>query len=73
MITNLKNIKPFIEKSMPFILTAILIVTTGAFGYHIWHVHEKTAIEQTYRTSVPAPHQLLRDRRSSAGCSQRCR
>lgn len=55
MITNLKNIKPFIEKSMPSILTAILIVTTGAFGYHIWHVHEKTAIEQTYRTAVPAP------------------
>lgn len=55
MITNLKNIKPFIEKSMPFILTAILIVTTGVFGYHIWHAHKKHSIEQTYRTAVPAP------------------
>lgn len=55
MITNLKNLKSFIEKNMPFILTIILIVTTGAFGYHIWHFHEKTAIEQTYRTAVPAP------------------
>lgn len=41
MITNLKNIKPFIEKSIPFILTTILIVTTGAFGYHVWQIHEK--------------------------------
>lgn len=55
MITNLKNIRPFIEKNMSFILTAILIVTTGAFGYRIWHFHEKTTIEQTYRTAVPAP------------------
>ena len=55
MITNLKNIKPFIEKSMPFILTTILIVTTGAFGYNVWQVHEKHMTEQAYRTAVPAP------------------
>lgn len=55
MITKLTNIKAFIEKSTPFILTLILIVITGAFGYHIWNVHEKQVTEQAYRTAVPAP------------------